>query len=161
MSLNNIQLNPHLISDLYRNSLVEENENDSIDSYKFLGKNIKNILIIVNKPNVAFIEDEELQFLSTVLSACTLSIADIAIVNETSLKKGTSYTSLLHYFNCKFMLLFDVDSQSIDLPFNFPHFQLQQFDQTTYLSAPSLKEIEKEKVLKTKLWNCLKTHFNI
>jgi hypothetical protein len=54
-----------------------------------------------------------------------------------------------------------VEAQTIDLPFNFPKFQLQQFDQAVYLSAPSLKEIQKEKALKTELWNCLKNLFGL
>ena len=161
MSLNTIKLSPRLTADLYKHTLIEAGTNKIAESYKFLGNNKKKILILAKKPDIAFIEDRELQFLSSVLSACKLSIADIAILNVTGLEDGTAYTSLLHYFDCRLMLLFDVDAQSIDLPFNFPHFQLQQFDQTTYLSAPSLTEIENEKMLKTKLWNCLKALFNI
>jgi len=161
MSLNKITLQPYVIASLYNHVLVEEVEIHSPDSYKFLGKNKKQVLVIVQKQDVAFVDDSELYFLSSVLAACKLSLEDIAIVNEASLPPGTDYLTLLKFFNSRHILLFGVAPQSIDLPFNFPHFQLQQFDHHTYLSAPALKEIEKEKALKTKLWNSLKLLFNI
>lgn len=161
MSLNIINLEPYLVASLYEHTLVEEVEIDSSPLYKFLGKNRKQILVIVRKNDVAFADDKELQFLSSVLAACKLSLEDIAIINESNLPPGTSYLSLLQFFNSRYILMFDVTPQTIDLPFNFPHFQLQQFDQHTYLSAPALKEIEIEKALKARLWNSLKTLFNI
>ena len=57
--------------------------------------------------------------------------------------------------------MFDVASDAIDLPFNYPYFQVQQFDQCTYLSAPGLKSIETDKTLKTQLWSCLKKLFRV
>jgi len=163
MSLNNIQLNPVLLADLYPHSLVETSitTNTPTKSIKFLGNNKKNILLIVSKDNVAYLEDEELSFLSNILGACKLSLADIAIVNEKRLPEETTYIDLIKELNSRSVLLFDVPSQSIDLPFNFPQFQIQVFDQRSYLSAPSLKEIESDKSLKAALWGCLKNLFSL
>jgi hypothetical protein len=161
MSLNDITLKPHLVASLYDHTLVEEVASNARFSVNYLGKNRKHILIIVNKGDAAFIDEEELQFLSSVLAACKLSLEDISIVNAVTLPAGTDYLALLRFFESRHVLLFDVAPQTIDLPFNFPHFQLQQFDQHTYLSAPALKEIKMEKDLKTKLWNSLKMLFNI
>lgn len=160
MSLNNIQLTPALLVDLYKESLIENKKEEAAKpAFKFLGDNKKNILILVSKETVAFLEDGELLFLTSVLAACKLSLSDVAIVNQKSLVVSDTYQSLISYFASKSVLLFDVAAQAIDLPFNFPNFQLQQFDQCVYLSAPSLKEIESVKSLKAMLWNCLKNLF--
>lgn len=161
MSLNNLSLTPQLIADLFSDSLIENFRPSTIEqTVKFLGKNEKNILILVSEEEVAFLADNELNFLSTVLGACKLSVADIAIVNLYHVG-SLNYRDFIKQLNAKKVLLFDVEAQTIDLPFNFPHFQIQQFDGCTYLSAASLKTIEKDKVLKTQLWNCLKKLFVI
>ena len=161
MSLNNISLQPQLLANLYESSLLERVVVTSLQqSIKFLGKNEKKILILVSKDNVAFIEDEELNFLSSILLACKLSLADVAVINLKNFG-DIKYHFLIDQLKSKKIIMFDVEAQAIDLPFNFPKFQLQQFDQATYLSAPSLKEIQKEKTLKTELWTCLKNLFGL
>ena len=140
MSLNNLSLTPQLIADLFSDSLIENFRPSTIEqTVKFLGKNEKNILILVSEEEVAFLADNELNFLSTVLGACKLSVADIAIVNLYHVG-SLNYRDFIKQLNAKKVLLFDVEAQTIDLPFNFPHFQIQQFDQCTYLSAPALKK---------------------
>src|SRR5687767_6307451 len=121
MSLNNITLPPYLTAALYRNSLVDQAQVPASETISFLGKNKKQVLVIVHKPEVAFVEDAELLFLTSVLSACKLSLGDIAIVNTATLPTATDYLKLLLFFNSRQILLFDADPQSIDLPFNFPH----------------------------------------
>ena len=115
---------------------------------------------MVCKKNVAFLEDDELDFLASILLACKLNLSDVAIVNVHTLNVAT-YRSIIAQLKCKVLLMFDVIPDAIDLPFNFPYFQVQQFDQCTYLSAPDLKSIETDKTLKTHLWNCLKKLFGI
>ena len=161
MSLNNISLSPRLIADLYPNSLIEQLTPIPIpDTIKFLGNNKKNILVLISKDNITFLENDELDFLSSILVACKLSLADVAIVNINSLTV-INYRSIISQLKSKTILMFDVASDSIDLPFNYPYFQVQQFDQCTYLSAPGLKNIETDKTLKTQLWGCLKKLFRV
>src|SRR5688572_24520361 len=158
MSLNEISLSGRMIADLYTSYLIDPISQNEHKTIKFWGGNEKNILILVSEEDVPFIKEDELNFLSSVLTACKLGLADVAIVNlHTS--PNCDYHFLLDQFKSKTILLFEVDTQTIDLPFNFPHFQLQQFGKSTYLSAPALKLIEKGKALKTQLWNCLKTIF--
>ena len=161
MSLNNISLPARLIAELYPSSLIDQLTPANIpETTKFLGNNKKNILVLVSKGNVAFLEDNELNFLSSILVACKLSLADVAIINLNILNV-IDYRSTVKQLKSKTILMFDVASEAIDLPFNFPYFQLQQFDQCTYLSAPDLKSIETDKTLKTQLWSCLKNLFRI
>lgn len=162
MSLNNIQLSPQLLADLYPDVIIDtsgKQAEKNVD-FKFLGNNKKNILILVSKQETPFLEDTELNFLSNILAACKYSLADVAIVNLQNYP-AANYPSLIQFFNSRNVLLFDVTPQAIDLPFNFPHFQIQKFDQCTYLSAPALNTIEADKNTKTKLWTSLKNLFGL
>jgi hypothetical protein len=161
MSLNNIQLQPQLLADLYKNSLLESGATSVPDlgTVKYLGKNQKNILVIVHQPSVPFLPDEELAFLTNILSACKLSLADIAILNSNGLPVESLENAI--ETEAKTVILFGIDPLSIGLPINFPFFQLQQFNKRMYLYSPSLEEIEKDKSLKMKLWNALKNLFGI
>jgi hypothetical protein len=162
MSLNNILLTPKLVADLFPDCLIDDQTSSSPKkSLKFLGNNQKNILIVVSGDNVAFMEEEDLNFLSSILVACKLNLADVAIVNLKNAPLNISYQELINEFKSKTILLFDVNARVIDLPFNFPYFQTQQFNQCTFLSAPSLNQILGNKALKTQLWNCLKNIFGL
>ena len=161
MSLNKIPLSARLIADLFPGSLIEQLIPTGIpETIKFLGNNRKNILVLVSKNNVSFLEDDELDFLSSVLSACKLSLADVSIVNIKT-PSVANYQFIINQLKSKTIIMFDISSDAIDLPFNYPYFQVQLFDQCTYLSAPDLKSIEGDKTLKTQLWNCLKKLFGI
>lgn len=124
-----------------------------------LGGNKKGILILLQNEVVPFLPDTELEFLSAILGACKLSIADVAIVNMHHYPQV--YTSLLQQFNSKQVLLMGVTPQQLDLPFHFPHFQLQQFDKRTYLYTHPLGLMAQNKELKMQLWSCLKAMFGI
>jgi hypothetical protein len=161
MSLNNIQLKPSLLADLYKKSLIETSTMSvpEVKQLKCLGNNQKNILVLVSHQTVPFLPDEELSFLTNVLAACKLSIADIGIINSYE----TEQAGLQNIINseARNVLLFGVEPPAIGLPINFPPFQLQRFNNRTYLHAPALSEIENEKELKIRLWNALKLMFGI
>jgi hypothetical protein len=65
----------------------------------------------------------------------------------------------------KIILLFGVEPSAIRLPINFPAFRPQDFDGCTYLSTPGLDQLvpntDESKLLKSKLWVCLKTIFDV
>jgi DNA polymerase III psi subunit len=149
------------VADLYKTSLVETGTPIISESkqVKYLGNNQKSILVIVSHQNIPFLPDAELSFLTNILAACKLSIADIAIINN----NGVDQADLQTIINSegRNVLLFGVEPLAIGLPINFPPFQLQQFNKRTYLHAPELSQIENDKGLKTKLWNSLKALFGI
>lgn len=175
MSLNDIRLNPQLLSDLYASVLVETNASDvpTIDipvdnpvqktsaakDMHYLGKNEKGILILVSNDHTVYLPDGELAFLTTILSACQLSLADVAIINwKTS---GHNLDEVQQRLGIRHTLLFDVSPLGAGLPINFPHFQIQQFNHRTYLSSPALSDVEKEVAIKRQLWPSLKKMFSI
>ena len=107
---------------------------------------------------ILFLSDQEFGFLSSVLTACKLSMNDVAVLNLNAINDPEKKLSNLCFKNA---ILFDVLPLQIGLPINFPQFQIQQFDQRTYLHAPSLTEIENDKTLKLQLWNSLKKMFSL
>jgi hypothetical protein len=106
------------------------------------------------------LSDEELPFLTNILSACKLSLADVAIVNIHSLEEK-EIEKTIEPLEPKTVLLFGITPLTIDLPINFPQFQLQQFNKRTYLYSPGLQELANDKTLKLQLWNCLKNLFGL
>jgi hypothetical protein len=180
MSLKNIKLPGNVIVELYRQSLVEEGyKEEEVEKpvkkeekktaeaaptpslYKFLGSNKKNITVIVHFASEVFLPETELQFLTKMLGACKLNLADVAIVNEATGK--IAIDQLKEQLYPKHLLLFGVEPTDIQLPINFPAFKEQPYAGTIYLYAPGLdtlsKETDEAKTAKRKLWDCLKKMF--
>ena len=177
MSLNHIHLPAIAIADLYKSVLIASNdapvieretvsteilstEKSSKQSINFLGSNKKQIVIIVNYKDDLYIPDDSLAFLTSILTACKLNLADIALVNFKT-AGIISYKDFFKAIPATSVLLFNVTPDIISVPMNFPFFQVQHFDGINYLSSPSLDEIEKDKLLKGNLWTSLKKIFNL
>ncbi len=166
MSLDNIQLPPFLIQELYSNSLVEE-ENKQLktkslkkDDVSFLGNNEKNILLIVENKEMMYLPDEDLSFLAGILNACKLSLSDTALLNL-SRNPAMDYESIQEKFNPRVVLFFGTDPTKLDFPLRFPNYQIQSYNNQTLLCAPSLHELASNREQKTLLWSALKTIFSI
>jgi hypothetical protein len=177
MDLNNIELPSSVVIELYQGSLIGSNEIiaekkitkepttptpviENNTTWKSLGDNRKNILIMVNSSDAVHIQDNELSFLTGVLGACKLNMADVAIVNRNNYPEA-SYKELISFFKSKIVFLFDIEPAAFGLPMSFPHYQIQAFAGNSFLFSPSLKELENDKVEKSKLWVSLKRLFNL
>jgi len=166
MSLDNIQLPAIVLQDLYKNALVDlgtptvKKTVKKTTGISFLGNNQKFITIIATDENNIYLPDEELNFLMGILNACKLSMADVALVNFS--KTGpVRYIEIEEQLNAEKIFLFGIEPSQLQLPLQFPHYQIQKFNNQVYLAAPSLSIIAADKAEKTKLWNCLKTVFSI
>lgn len=124
-----------------------------------LGNNQQQILLLVRYPDTVFLPDSALDFLTGVLTACKLSMADVALVNLHP--AALDYKILTQQFSSRICILFGISPAEIGLPMNFPHYQLQPFATNTFLYTPALDDMEQDKVEKSKLWVCLKRLFNI
>ncbi len=164
MSLDNIHLTPFLVQDLYKKTLVDLNEkghsekNSPENITSFLGKNEKNMLIVIDEKETAFLNDSDLNLLVGILSACKLSLADIALVNFDK-NKLLTYDKMMLEFNPGFVLLFGITPDQLSFPLNFPYYQLQQYNNQTYLSSPTLKILAAETDQKKELWASLQKYF--
>lgn len=187
MDINHIELNPAALAGLYKNHLVETGDSSPApgktagsvelpvapvimpatvtssaksEPVKCLGSNERKVLLLVNHPDVVFLPDEELKFLTGILAACKLSLADVALVNL-GMNPGIGYKELLAQFGSTSVLFFGSEPSAISLPMAFPAFQLQAFNGTTYHWCPDLHQMENDRALKTQLWNNLKKLFTI
>jgi len=172
MDLNHMKLPASVVTELYHSSLIDtyetplnqvvaditENKPADHPTWKWLGENRKNVLIIVSNSDVVHLPDHDLVFLTGILGACKLNMADVAIVNLNNHPEA-SYKELVAFFKSKIVLLFAVEPASFGLPMSFPHFQIQPFTGNSFLFSPSLKALEKDKVLKIKFRVCLKRFF--
>ena len=176
MDLNNIELPAFVVADLYGHSLVEtslpEQEtkkaiipeerkiNADQTGFKHLGNNQRFILIVVNNQEAVFLSDKELTFLTGILTACKLSLADVAIVNLNN-HPDVSYKELSSFFTSRIVLLFDIEPADFGLPMSFPHYQVQPFAGNSFLYSASLTNLENDREEKLKLWTSLKRLFNL
>jgi hypothetical protein len=129
--------------------------------YKILGNNKKQITVVVNYPQDVFVADGDLAFLTKMLDACKLNMADVAIVNHAT--AAVNIEKVKTQLQPKYVLLFGVEPDVIHLPINFPSFKEQPYAGTTYLFTPALSQLNGDtdiaKGLKKKLWECLKRMF--
>lgn len=175
MTLNDITLSPSVVAHLYPRHLVEaapqtepiETETErkptttsTRSELKYLGNNLKQVLVAVNYANSTHLPDEQLSYLTKILSSCELGLNDIALVNLHNFN-AEAYRSLVQQFNSKVILLFGITTESFGLPFAIPAFQVQGFEKSVVIQVPALEEIPGNPTSRQRLWEALKTIFNI
>ncbi|MCE3282996.1 MAG: hypothetical protein K0Q66_1733 [Chitinophagaceae bacterium] len=192
MSFDNTELPEILLAELYKNSLVViESDKAAVEKtapakakkkpvaaektvvetqppaiakgLSYLGDNNSHISIIVKDAGAVHLDDASLAFLSSVLTACKLNLADVAIVNMQN--QEVDDILLRAELAPKTVLLFGISSSEIGLPFSIPDYKPQPFNNCTYLQSAPLDKMtgtDKEaKLEKSRLWVCLKTLFNV
>lgn len=172
MSLNSIKFDTTEIALLFKNSLVDVNSEKQIlphdnrnaepiaIGWKYLGENKKKTLIVVNYKDAAHIPDKQLAFVTKLLGACNLNLADAAILNFHHYR-SRDFDNIINHFKPKVVLLFGTEPGDFGMPMIFPQFQVQGYKDAVFVSSPSLELIEPDKTLKGKLWVCLKKIFNL
>ena len=184
MSLNSIKFDTTDIALLFKNSLVEVNpeqpasaktkanteppkikpepigSDKNRDEWRYLGENKKKALVVVRYADITHLPDKQLSFLTKLLAACNLTLADVAILNFHHYN-SSDFDKLINYFKPKVVLLFDIEPGEFGMPMKFPQFQVQGYRDSVFVSSPSLDTIEPDKNLKGKLWACLKKIFNL
>ena len=166
MSLDNIQLPPIVLQDLFKHSLIDLKneqaleENTIVKGFSTLGNNRMHILILVDSGESLYLPDDQLNFLLGILAACNLTMDDVAILNVKK-NKPVTYKTITSELKPEKIFLFGVAPGQIELPVDFPNYQIQPYNNQTYLTAPPLSQFQDNKTEKTKLWNCLKQIFAI
>ena len=166
MSLDNINLPPLVLQQLFTHTLIEAKNNPTVDSkstekpFLTLGNNHKKVLILVESEETLYLPDNQLNFLLGILAACNLTMEDVAILN---IKKNPSvnYQRITDELKSEKVFLFGLQPDQIELPVNFPTYQIQKFNNQVYLAAPALSNFHDNKAEKTRLWICLQQIFNI
>lgn len=129
----------------------------------YLGKNAKNITILVHETDAVFLNDANLDFLTKILGACKLNMGDVAVINTA--RYLALFPEIKKELAPSTYILFGVKTTDIQLPFIIPDYQIQPYDQSKFLAAPAFDRFTgnhaEAKLEKTKLWVSLKTLFNI
>jgi hypothetical protein len=193
MSLKEIQLNPLVITELYRDMLVNIDTVKPVAAatipstepvikpaemapvvepapavagtsrIKFLGGNKKRIAFIVNCKTDVFLPDAHLDWLGKMLEACRLNLGDVAIANIA--KTQFTIADIKQELFSNTVVLLGTEPSAIQLPLNFPHFNLQSHDGITFLATPPPDQLNKQtpeaRLLKSKLWVSLQKLFKL
>ncbi len=148
------------VKNIEKEELVAEPQPKAIN---YLGQNKKNVIVLVHETTAATIKENELDFLTKILTACNLNLADIAIINIH--KQQVSFAEIKEQLNPKQVLFLGLEPTTIKLPFTIPHFQVQNYAGCAIVCTPPLADMlpntPETKLLKSKLWISLKSAFNL
>ena len=175
MKPDHIQLPASVIAELYKDFLVEDTasvEHATVEPVvvaspgtakpvQYLGKNQQHICILVNYPKDVYLPDEQLNFLTAILQACRLNIGDVAIVNHH--RQQLRFNGLREQLACNYLLLFDITPPELDIAAG-QEFTTRLVNDCNIVFFPSLDKFNNNadgKLLKSKLWLCLKQLFNV
>ena len=152
MSLNQIKLNAAQVSDWYGNKLVATTSTNTafiqIDNSNLLGGYDKRILILVNESGHAYLSDEDLNFLTGILTACKLSMADVGILNMSDFE-NLSAQSIMEQLTPLACWVFGLEYLCKGF----------KSSNTLLFSAPPLRDLSLQPEAKRQLWNQLKKHY--
>jgi hypothetical protein len=130
---------------------------------KYLGGNKKRIAFIVNCKTDVYLPDNHLDWLGKMLDACKLNLGDVAIANIANNK--FTIADIKEELQSTAVILLGTEPFAIQLPLNFPHFNLQSYDNMTFLYTPSPDQLNQStneaKLLKSKLWVSLQKLFKL
>lgn len=166
MSLDNFQIPPTLLPELYKDSLIvlddKQSKPEMLNEKKvyFLGDNLKNILILVNNLEILHLNDDDLHFLTGILNACKLTFSDVTIFNTAS-NLDYNYQKTMGHFKPKLILIFGNIDQKFNLPEYTDKYQPIVNQNIQLVFGSTLTEISKDVNEKKALWNCLKQIFGI
>lgn len=126
-------------------------------TFSYLGDNEQKITIISASENHAYLDEKNLEFLTKVLSACNLSLRDVAIINLS--RTSFSGLEILKKTNASKAIVFIPQPNVLGLDGNVSLYHKISIDHVDCIFANELEVIEADKKLKIDLWNTLKTFF--
>lgn len=121
--------------------------------FKYLGKNQKNVLILVNDDKNEVSTEQGRELLRKLVKAIELTANDFALVNYSSYTTET-YEDLKTFFKCSVLIAFGVDAVALGLPEQRIH-ELVQINDVKLLFAKNLHELETDQASKKILWTSL------
>jgi hypothetical protein len=121
--------------------------------FKFLGKNQKNILILVNDSNNEVSTEQGRELLRKLVNAIALTAKDFALVNYANYQTAT-YADFNDFFACKLVLAFGVSPQQLAVAGQSLH-QLQQIGETKLVFTSNLHDLDSDPTSKKVLWGSL------
>jgi len=185
MSTDKTILSSSVLVDLYKDSLVVveditlenkatveqtlETKKEEIKEVKWegpiksLGEHNKKITVIVNDPNSVHLNEMDFILLTSILNACRLTIADIALINIG--KQPVGLHQILQELPSTLVLSFAVDATQLKVKLPSTLYKVTQLGETHILFSNALSTMQgtgvEAKQEKAKLWTVLKKIFEL
>lgn len=121
--------------------------------FKYLGKNQKKILILVNDNQHDVSTERGRELLRKLVKAINLTANDFALVNYAGYT-SEKFEDLEGFFNCKLLLAFGVSATDLNLPVQ-PLHQLANFNNIQLLFTTNLDDLDGDQAGKKILWASL------
>lgn len=136
---------------------------NELGQIKYLGEHLKQVTIIVKDELAVYLNENDLTLLSSILSACKLTLADIALINVAQQK--LSLHEILNVLPSKLVMIFDVNSTTLKIKLPTTLYKSIQLGDTYLLFSNSLSLMQggdqSAKLEKGKLWAILKSLFQL
>jgi hypothetical protein len=130
---------------------------------KFLGEHQKKILVLVQDINAVHLNERAFDLLTSILNACKLTIADIALINLAN--KNFSLHQILTQVPSDFVLIFDINPTQLKIKLPTKLYTPILLGATQLLFSNNLSAMQgldqDSKIEKTKLWSALKIIFKL
>lgn len=142
-------------------SPAEQKNIKSKGPLKHLGDHHKKITVIVNDPHSVYLNETDFILLTSILNACKLTIADIALVNIGN--QDTSLHQILETLPSNLVMCFDI--KSVDLKIKLPDvlYKINELGETRIFFSKGLSSMQgtglAAKQEKGTLWILLKKIF--
>ena len=138
-------------------------ETTPIAPIKYLGEHQKKILVLVQDANAVHLNERDFDLLTSILNACKLTIADIALINTAN--KHFSLHQILEQAPSDFVLIFDIIPTQLKIKLPTKLYTPILLGTTQLLFCNNLSNMQgidqDSKVEKMKLWNALKLIFKL
>lgn len=122
--------------------------------FKYLGKNQKQILILVNDNANEVSTENGRELLRKIVKAISLTANDFALLNYANFKEA-AFDDLNDFFKCKLVLAFGVGAEKLGLP-NNPLHQITHFKEIKLVFTHNLHDLDNDNESKKLLWGSLK-----
>jgi hypothetical protein len=130
---------------------------------KHLGDHHKKILVIVNDPNSVYLNETDFILLTSILNACKLTIADIALVNIGN--QETSLHQILESLPSILIMCFDIESAQLKIKLPNTLYKVNELGDARLFFSKALASMQgtsaDAKQEKGALWILLKPLFGL
>jgi hypothetical protein len=135
-------------------AVVEKNESVKVNvAFKYLGKNQRNILILVNDHQNDVSTEQGRELLRKLVKAIGLTANDFALVNYAAYKEQ-KFNDFKAAFNCDLVLAFGVEAADLGLPQQVQH-QLINYGDIKLVFTTNLADLDQDQASKKLLWASL------
>lgn len=161
MSLNKLKIPGIMLAGMYKNELVVLREHIATggDVAGTAPEEIKEVLIVLEEPVSGPVSEQSTAIVSKILAACKWPLHNTTLLNITG--APVTWNQLKLEGIPRICILFGPGAQALDLPVVFPEFRIHPLGDTKFLQCPSPQQVEQDKLLKSKLWLCMKELFNV